>query len=195
MINLNSSLPVATPAATDAALALLQVCADPKSTKAFIDSIITERTKLEVESAKLKGLQAERVALDRERAAHEALVARYRDEHESQSAQLAHRQRMHGLAESEHAERVIAFASHRMAFEAEKAEHRSRLAEFDRLKKLLARPRRRWQATRERSRDVSQNSTEKRADYELLLDHLVRGGQQRFRDGEAESLGGFEVDG
>jgi hypothetical protein len=27
-----------------------------------------------------------------------------------------------------------------------------------------------------------------------LLDHLVRGGQQRFRDGEAERLGGLEVD-
>ena len=28
-----------------------------------------------------------------------------------------------------------------------------------------------------------------------LLDHLVSGGQQRFRDGEAEGLGGLEVDG
>ena len=27
-----------------------------------------------------------------------------------------------------------------------------------------------------------------------LLDHLVSGGQQRFRDGEAEGLGGLEVD-
>ena len=26
------------------------------------------------------------------------------------------------------------------------------------------------------------------------MDHLVGGGQQRFRDGEAERLGGFEVD-
>jgi hypothetical protein len=26
------------------------------------------------------------------------------------------------------------------------------------------------------------------------LDHLVGGGQQRFRDGKAERLGGFEVD-
>jgi len=26
------------------------------------------------------------------------------------------------------------------------------------------------------------------------LDHLVRGRQQRFRDGEAERLGGLEVD-
>src|SRR5215475_14561177 len=26
------------------------------------------------------------------------------------------------------------------------------------------------------------------------LDHLIRGGQQRFRDGEAEGLGGLEVD-
>jgi hypothetical protein len=29
---------------------------------------------------------------------------------------------------------------------------------------------------------------------ERLLDHRVSGGQQRFRDGEAERLGGFEVD-
>ena len=28
----------------------------------------------------------------------------------------------------------------------------------------------------------------------VLLDHLVCGGQQRFRDGEAERLGGLEVD-
>jgi hypothetical protein len=28
----------------------------------------------------------------------------------------------------------------------------------------------------------------------LLLDHLIGGGQQRFRDGKAERLGGFEVD-
>jgi hypothetical protein len=27
-----------------------------------------------------------------------------------------------------------------------------------------------------------------------LLDHLVSGGQQRFRDGEAERFGGLEVD-
>ena len=28
----------------------------------------------------------------------------------------------------------------------------------------------------------------------LLFDHLVGGGQQRYRDGEAEHLGGLEVD-
>ena len=27
-----------------------------------------------------------------------------------------------------------------------------------------------------------------------LLDHLIRGGQQRFRDGRAEGFGGLEVD-
>ena len=27
-----------------------------------------------------------------------------------------------------------------------------------------------------------------------LLDHLIRRGQQRFRDGEAESFGGLEID-
>ena len=36
----------------------------------------------------------------------------------------------------------------------------------------------------------------KRAVWETdrLLDHLIGGRQQRFRDGEAEGLGGFEVD-
>jgi hypothetical protein len=29
----------------------------------------------------------------------------------------------------------------------------------------------------------------------LLLDHFVGGGQQLFRNGEAERLGGFEIDG
>ena len=29
----------------------------------------------------------------------------------------------------------------------------------------------------------------------LLLDHLIGSGQQRFRDGEAERLGGFQIDG
>ena len=33
-----------------------------------------------------------------------------------------------------------------------------------------------------------------RSSQRPLLDHLVRSGQQRFRDGEAERLGGLEVD-
>jgi len=52
--------------------------------------------------------------------------------------------------------------------------------------------------TRESLQAPSRASTHGRAPNRVLtgvlLDHLVRGGQQRFRDGEAEGLGGLEVD-
>ena len=55
-------------------------------------------------------------------------------------------------------------------------------------------PSRRRRATLTAMRRPPRPSSAANSERPRLLDHLVRRGQQRFRDGEAERLGGLEVD-
>jgi hypothetical protein len=138
MINLNASLPAAvTPASTEGAIALLVALTDPAKARSLIDGIVAEREKLEAAAGRLNNLQAERTALDRERATHEALVERHRQEHESRTAKLAAAQHLHGLAVAEHEAQVKRHHEECALFVSEKREHAGRLAELDRLRKLL----------------------------------------------------------